>query len=89
VAREGDTVATVAARVGGSAEEIARRNGLPPDYALRAGEVLVLPEGVPRLDGSATGWSPDIAAAAIDGAPQAPRPRRRRTTRSRAAGPSR
>jgi len=74
VAREGDTVATVAARVGGSAEEIARRNGLPPDYALRAGEVLVLPESVPRLDGSATGWSPDIAAAAIDGAPSGAAP---------------
>ncbi|MBP7001502.1 LysM peptidoglycan-binding domain-containing protein [Amaricoccus sp.] len=71
VARDGDTVATLAARVGGSADEISRLNGLPADYRLRAGEVLVLPDSVPRPEalGSATGWTPEGAAQAIDNAP--------------------
>ncbi|MBP7241509.1 LysM peptidoglycan-binding domain-containing protein [Amaricoccus sp.] len=71
VAREGDTVATLAARVGGSADEISRLNGLPPDYRMRAGEVLVLPDSVPRsgVGASPTGWTPEGAAAAIDAAP--------------------
>jgi murein DD-endopeptidase MepM/ murein hydrolase activator NlpD len=47
VAREGDTLATVAGRVGVTPEELARRNALPPDYRTRAGEVLLLPEGTP------------------------------------------
>jgi lipoprotein NlpD len=70
VARDGDTVATLAERVGTSPEELSRRNGLPADYSLRGGEVVVLPDSAPRLaSGETSGWSPDIAAAAIDGAP--------------------
>ncbi len=45
IARSGDTVARVAERVGVSATELARFNALPPDTALRAGEVLSLPGG--------------------------------------------
>lgn len=50
VARDGDTVATVAARVGTTPGELARRNALPEDTILRPGEVLLLPDSVPRPD---------------------------------------
>jgi murein DD-endopeptidase MepM/ murein hydrolase activator NlpD len=46
VAREGDTITTVAERVGVSPAELAQRNALPEDYRTRAGEVLLLPAGV-------------------------------------------
>lgn len=48
VARDGDTIATVAARAGITSEELARRNALPQDYILRPGEVLLLPDSVAR-----------------------------------------
>lgn len=78
VARDGDTIDSVAARVGGTTgTELAARNALPLDYPLRAGEVLLLPDSVPRgaggfsADGGVTtqplGWTPEGAAAAIDG----------------------
>lgn len=83
VARDGDTLASVASRVGTTAEALAQRNALPADYLLRQGEVLLLPDGVarpaPGLDEGAVttqplggAWSPEGAAAAIDaGAPGA------------------
>lgn len=43
VAREGDTVASVAGRIGLSATELGAYNGLTPDHRLRAGDELVLP----------------------------------------------
>ena len=48
VARDGDTIATVASRVGTTPEALARRNALPGDYLLRTGEVLLLPDSMPR-----------------------------------------
>lgn len=114
VARSGDTVASVAERIGLSASELGSYNGLSPTHPLRPGDELVLPQrpggystGVeattvpayPNADiqiaatGQATtqieaapldstgsapsdptaqtnsaggGWSPDLAAAAID-----------------------
>jgi lipoprotein NlpD len=80
VAREGDTLATVASRVGTTPAEIARRNALPEDYILRPGEVLLLPDSVPRaaarLDAGSVssqplGWTPEGASAAIEGGPPA------------------
>jgi lipoprotein NlpD len=82
VARQDDTLSDVASRVGGtSATELAQLNGLPLDHRLREGEVLALPDSVPRASGAAgwdgsgtgadTGWSPDIATSAIDRAPDA------------------
>jgi lipoprotein NlpD len=69
VAREGDTMAIVASRVGTSTEELARRNALPDDYLLRPGEVLLLPDSVARppagLDAGA------IAAQPLGGPPAA------------------
>ncbi len=55
VARDGDTLATVAARAGTTPDALARRNALPADYILRQGEVLLLPDDVARPLGSATG----------------------------------
>ncbi len=43
IARSGDTVATVAARIGVDPAELARFNGVSPTASLREGEVLVLP----------------------------------------------
>lgn len=48
VARRGDTVRTVADRVGLPAEEIASYNALPETVLLRAGEIIALPRRVPE-----------------------------------------
>jgi lipoprotein NlpD len=90
VARDGDTLADIAGRVGGaSAAELGALNGLPPDYRLREGEVVALPDTVPRGGGGfgaapgggfdtglspGGGWSPEIATSAIDRAPGATAP---------------
>lgn len=87
VARRGDTVDSVAARVGLPAEEIARHNAIPQDVALRDGEVLALPRRVSEPSGgSLAGPGPvdvaSIAGTAIDrvdqapGIPGGPQPRR-------------
>ena len=70
VARRGDTVADVAARVGLPAQEIASFNGVQPGDKLRADEVLVLPRNA--APGTASPGSVDIAAlagSAIDASP--------------------
>ncbi|MCB1363134.1 MAG: peptidoglycan DD-metalloendopeptidase family protein [Rhodobacteraceae bacterium] len=69
VARRGDTVSDVAARIGLPAGDLARFNGMEPDVRLREGEVLALPRRVAEPS-AATGV--DIAAlagSAIDSAP--------------------
>ncbi|NBB98430.1 MAG: LysM peptidoglycan-binding domain-containing protein, partial [Alphaproteobacteria bacterium] len=48
VARNGDTVQSVAERLGSNPAELARHNALTPDTSLRAGEVLALPN---KIDG--------------------------------------
>jgi murein DD-endopeptidase MepM/ murein hydrolase activator NlpD len=69
VAKEGDTIADMARRVGLSTTELANTNGLPESYHPRAGEVLVLPKNVGgALVASPTGWSADIAESAIENA---------------------
>lgn len=56
VARRGDTVASVASRVGIGADELASFNALRPDDPLRDGETLVLPRRVQAgLGNSGTG----------------------------------
>ncbi|MDG3041968.1 peptidoglycan DD-metalloendopeptidase family protein [Roseicyclus marinus] len=80
VARRGDTVGSVAARIGMDAEELARFNGRQATDVLRADEILALPRRV--TPGGAPGGR-DIAAiasGAIDaaearqGAPSAAQP---------------
>jgi len=69
VANEGDSVASMARRVGLSAAALASTNGLPESYSPRTGEVLVLPQNVGgALVSSPTGWSADIAETAIENA---------------------
>lgn len=66
VARPGDTIATVASRVGTTPEAIASRNALPQDYILRAGEVLLLPDSVTR---PAEGFDTDVVTTQPLGGP--------------------
>jgi len=69
VARSGDTLTSMADRVGISSEVLSRYNGLPVGYTPHAGEVLALPENVGgTVVNSPTGWSPEIAASAITNA---------------------
>ncbi len=73
VARRGDTVADVAARIGLPADELARFNGLTPDTGLRPDEILALPRRVPDTPRAA--GEVDIAALAgqaIENAPRTP-----------------
>ncbi|MFC2968348.1 peptidoglycan DD-metalloendopeptidase family protein [Acidimangrovimonas pyrenivorans] len=71
IARQGDSVAAVADRIGVNSGELARFNGLTPDAALRGGEVLALPNRVSEPS-AATGAAPGqvnittLAEGAID-----------------------
>lgn len=44
VARQGDTIGSIAARIGADAGQIAQYNALDPNTALRGGEVIALPQ---------------------------------------------
>ena len=106
IARQGDTVSDIAARVGISANELGAYNGMTPSHELREGDELVLPRRPDGYGGTALaepgpaqpiepesaidvaplpgdpgtdlaestpaeapgdgGWSPDLAAAAIE-----------------------
>lgn len=67
VAREGDSLTSIANRIGLTATELAETNGLPVRYEPRAGEVLVLPVNVGgNLVASPSGWSEEIAISAIE-----------------------
>ncbi|MEX0305374.1 MAG: peptidoglycan DD-metalloendopeptidase family protein [Leisingera sp.] len=67
VARRGDTVSDVAARIGLPPGEVARFNGMQSGDKMRQGEVLALPRRAPDslpADGSAAPGSVDIATLA-------------------------
>jgi len=66
VARDGDTVAKVASRVGISADRLARYNGLKTDTRVSKGEIIAIPSGATL---ESTGRIEDIAASALDSAP--------------------
>ena len=74
VAQQGDTVASVAARVGISATELGAYNGLTANHQLRAGDELVLP---PRPDGYGTDTqvaslptaTPGVSTSSIEASP--------------------
>ncbi|MEM9144630.1 MAG: peptidoglycan DD-metalloendopeptidase family protein [Pseudomonadota bacterium] len=75
-AQDGDTVATLAERIGLSASELGAYNGLSATHSLRAGDELVLPPRpggwqptpapAPALAPSAAPASPSIEAAPLD-----------------------
>ena len=72
VARRGDTVNSIAARVGGNAGEIGKLNGLQGDDVLNRGEIVALPRSVPApavLTQPAPLDISEIATSAIDRAP--------------------
>ncbi len=71
VARAGDTVSSVADRVGLDAQELAGFNGLKVGVNLRAGEIIALPQRVANPS-AATGAVDiaDIAGGAIERAPE-------------------
>ncbi len=64
VARRGDTVASVAARIGADAQDLATYNGLQPDTELRVNEVLALRAPVSVLPNSNGGFA--TAPGAVD-----------------------
>lgn len=73
VARRGDTVRSIAARLGLNADEIARYNGVDPDAELRRDELVALPSRLPETPGAAAGLPAPggvdvttLAGAAID-----------------------
>jgi lipoprotein NlpD len=74
VANRNDTMADLAGRVGMTAQDLARHNGLPEAYLARRGELLALPSGVitPTTDPAADGSIEAIATAAIDRAGATP-----------------
>ncbi|MEO0829302.1 MAG: peptidoglycan DD-metalloendopeptidase family protein [Pseudomonadota bacterium] len=87
VAKRGDTVASVAQRIGSPIDELARFNGVPVDATLREGEILALPRPVqtaaalsPAAPAAITpAGAPSvsvqsIATAAIDRAETQPQP---------------
>jgi len=69
VARPGDTVAAMAARVGLSEAALASYNGLPAGYAPRPGDELILP---PRPDGGVRVAAATPEARAVETAPLPP-----------------
>ncbi|QFT59559.1 Murein hydrolase activator NlpD precursor [Sulfitobacter sp. THAF37] len=77
VARRGDTLADVAARVGASTTQLASYNGIDPAVPLRKDEIIALPNRVgtaapaPGASGGAVDIS-SLAGNAIDRAPAAP-----------------
>ncbi len=64
MARRGDTVRSVAARIGMPTEELARHNTLPDTVILREGEILALPRRVPELPGSLATGNVDVVTMA-------------------------
>ncbi len=81
IARRGDTLRSVANRVGADPAKVARYNGIGADVTLRKGEVIALPDRVaePSPATGATGTGPikpvdinSVAGGAIDRAPATP-----------------
>ncbi len=79
IARRGDTIGTIAARIGIPASELARYNAIPENVALREGEVVALPIRIAEPgSGTFDGRSVDVATIAgtaidrADGAPGLP-----------------
>ncbi len=74
IARRGDTVQTVASRIGLPANELASHNAIPANVPLRDGEILALPRRVsePGPGGPGALDVIDVASSAIDRADGVP-----------------
>ncbi|XDB00174.1 LysM peptidoglycan-binding domain-containing protein [Sulfitobacter sp. LCG007] len=72
VANQGDTVETIASRLGLSSAELARFNGVAPDAPLRRGEVVALPQRVTPAATGAPAGGVDIASVAGNAINRAP-----------------
>lgn len=92
VARRGDTVASVAARVGVGADELARYNAIIPTDPLRDGEILALPRRVADtgpIQGAPISAAPapvDVSAIATTALDRVGTPTPPATTTPRAGG---
>ncbi len=64
VARRGDTLAALAARIGTDADELARYNGIQTGDILRDGEIVALPRRVAEPEGGPIRPDTEIAALA-------------------------
>ncbi|MGV6850142.1 MAG: peptidoglycan DD-metalloendopeptidase family protein [Marinibacterium sp.] len=91
VAKKGESVASIAARLGFSADELSRFNGIDPGTPLRGGEIVALPGPIPAsVDAPATPGGVDIqalASAAIDASPDTPAVETEPLPAARPAGP--
>jgi hypothetical protein len=83
-ARRGDTIASMAARLGLNPDELARTNALKPNDPLRAGELLLLPSRVSAVPQPVGGGARPHRAAGRSTSPRSPPPR---WTRPAAAPP--
>lgn len=72
VARHGEKVGEIAARVGLSAEELASYNGLPLDTPLRNGEIIALPRRVATSEPAPVQTAERLPQPAIPAAAPAP-----------------
>jgi murein DD-endopeptidase MepM/ murein hydrolase activator NlpD len=74
VAKRNDTMADVAGRIGMSAQDLARHNGLPETYIARKGELFALPKGtiIPTTEVIEESTLETRAAAAINRAGATP-----------------
>ena len=66
VARPGDTLARLAARIGANTDRLARYNGMQPGDNLRPGEIIALPARVAEPEGGPIRAESDIATLADD-----------------------
>lgn len=78
IARRGETVADMAARLGTDATKLATYNGIETDVPLRAGEIIALPDRAGAAPAPTTGAAParvdvtTLAGKAIDNAAATP-----------------
>lgn len=64
VAQTGDTISTIASRLGLNAGELARFNGIEPDTVLRRDELVALPQRLPDAPAPSNTGTVDIAGVA-------------------------
>ena len=73
VAEDGDTIATMAERVGLTEVVLARYNGLPANYLLRSGDRLALPDEA-QVAAVEQGWTPEVVTGVLDDLPDSQTP---------------